>query len=119
MAINLIETAAVFQSQLDKQLLQSAVTGWMEPNSALIKYNGGAEIKIPSMTLQGLGDYDRSEGHPDGAVTVEWETKRLTQDRGRVFYLDSNDTDETNFVVTAGAVMGEFQRAYVVPEVDA
>lgn len=61
----------------------------------------------------------RDEGYVQGAVTLEYETKRMTQDRGRKFQLDSMDVNETNFVATAAAVMGEFQRMYVVPEIDA
>lgn len=43
----------------------------------------------------------------------------MTQDRGRKFQLDSMDVNENNFVTTAAAVMGEFQRTFVVPEIDA
>ncbi len=43
----------------------------------------------------------------------------MTQDRGRSFQLDAMDVDETNFVLSAGNVMGEFQKAKVIPEVDA
>ena len=54
-----------------------------------------------------------------GAVTLKFETLKMTQDRGRTFWLDSMDVDETNFIASAGAVMGEFQRTQVVPEIDA
>ncbi len=43
----------------------------------------------------------------------------MTQDRGRKFLLDAMDVNETNFVASAGTVMGEFQRLHVAPEVDA
>jgi hypothetical protein len=43
----------------------------------------------------------------------------MTQDRGRKFHLDAMDIDETNFVATAGNVMSEFQRTFVIPEIDA
>ncbi|MEF9840324.1 MAG: hypothetical protein RR791_05160, partial [Lachnospiraceae bacterium] len=82
-------------------------------------YNGGAEAKIPKISLQGLGDYDRDKGYTQGAVTVEYETRKMTQDRGRMFQLDAMDVDETNFIATASSVMGEFQRMHVVPEIDA
>ena len=48
-----------------------------------------------------------------------YETKTMTQDRGRRFTLDAMDVNETNFVATASSVMGEFQRVHVVPEIDA
>ena len=51
--------------------------------------------------------------------TLEYETRKMTQDRGRKFQLDPIDINENNFVTTAAAVMGEFQRVFVVPEIDA
>lgn len=116
---NVLEYAKIFQQELDKQVVAQATSGWMEANAGMVKYNGGNECKIPKLTMDGLGDYDRTNGFVDGSVTLEFETKTLTQDRGRTFQLDRMDVDETNFVATAGAVMGEFQRTLVIPEIDA
>ena len=79
----------------------------------------GQKSKSPKMSVQGLGDYDRDNGYQQGGVTLEYETRKMTQDRGRKFQLDPMDVNENNFVTTAAAVMGEFQRMYVVPEIDA
>lgn len=119
MAINTIQTASVFQSQLDQIAVREAVTGWMDANAKQVIYNGGAEVKIPKMAVQGMADYDRDNGYVQGAISFDYETRKMTQDRGRKFELDSMYVDETNFVVTAAAVMAEFQRDYVIPEIDA
>lgn len=119
MSINTLATATLFQNKLDKVAIQEAVTGWMDTNDGQVIYNGGAEVKIPKMSVQGLGDYDRDSGYQQGGVTLEYETRKMTQDRGRKFQLDPLDVNENNFVTTAAAVMGEFQRMYVVPEIDA
>lgn len=119
MAINTLVTATNFQKALDVLAVREAVTGWMEANAGQVKYTGGAEVKIPKMSVQGLGDYDRDNGYLMGSATLEYETKKMTQDRGRKFQLDSMDVDETNFVTTASSVMGEFQRTKVIPEIDA
>jgi len=116
---NTIAYASIFQEELDKQMLVGATSGWMEPNSSLVKYSGGNEVKIPNIMMDGLGDYNRSDGFVKGSVNTTWQTHELTQDRGRTFSIDSMDVDESNFVATAGAVMGEFQRTKVIPEVDA
>ena len=116
---NTLEYSKIFQPALDKQIVQESTTGWMEVNSKLVKYNGGDEVKLPSIVMDGLADYDRTTGYVNGAVTLKWDTYKLTQDRGRKFQLDAMDVDETNFVATAGIVMGEFQRTLVVPEIDA
>ena len=119
MPINTLATATLFQNTLDKVAIQEAVTGWMDSNAGQVIYSGGSEVKIPKMTVQGMGDYDRDNGYQQGGVTLEYETRKMTQDRGRKFQLDPVDINENNFVTTAAAVMGEFQRMYVVPEIDA
>lgn len=116
---NVLEYAKIFMEQLDKQVVAQATSGWMEANAGLVKYNGGDEVKIPIISMDGLGDYDRTNGFAEGAVSLNYETKKLTQDRGRTFQLDRMDVDETNFVATAANVMGEFQRTLVIPEIDA
>lgn len=116
---NALSYASIFQPELDKQIIQEATSGWMELNNKMVKYNGGNEVKIPSIAMDGLADYDRENGYTPGSVTLKWETQTMTQDRDRTFQLDAMDVDETNFVASAGNVMGEFQRTWVVPEVDA
>lgn len=116
---NVFQYASIFQQELDKAAVATATSGWMELNDKLVKYSGGADVKIPSITMDGLADYDRQEGYTDGAVNLKYETKTMTMDRGRRFTLDAMDVDESNFVATASSVMGEFQRVHVVPEIDA
>ncbi|KUO66127.1 MAG: hypothetical protein APF84_12460 [Gracilibacter sp. BRH_c7a] len=116
---NVIEYAKIFQSELDAQMVAGATSGYMELNSSMVKYNGGNEVKIPKVVMDGMADYDRENGFVKGSVTLSFETHQLTQDRGRTFSLDAMDVNESNFVVNAGSVLGEFQRTKVVPEVDA
>lgn len=119
MAINTLATATLFQNNLDKIAIHDATTGWMDANAGQVIYNGGAEVKIPKMSVQGMGDYDRDSGYVQGGVTLEYETRTMTQDRGRKFQLDAMDVNENNFVTTASSVMGMFQREHVIPEIDA
>ena len=91
----------------------------MEGNTGNLIYNGGDTVKIPKITMDGLGNYSRSTGFPTGAVTLSYETFKLQMDRGVTFNIDSMDVNETNFVANATTSMGEFQRTEVVPEIDA
>lgn len=106
-------------SGLDAQFIQESSTGWMEANASMVQYNGGNKVKIPKISTSGLGNYSKTTGFPSGGVTLEWEERTLTKDRGQSFSLDAMDVNETNFVVQAGVVMGTFQKDHVVPEVDA
>ena len=94
MAINTLATATLFMTQLDKIAVQEATTGWMDANAGQVIYNGGSEVKIPKMSVQGMGDYDREAGYQRGSVTLEYETRKMTQDRGRLFQLDPMDINE-------------------------
>jgi len=119
MAINTLAYATLFMQELDKQVVAAATSGWMEGNAGLVIYNGGNTVKIPKISMDGLGNYDRSAGFTQGAATLAYETKTMGQDRGRTFMLDSMDVNETNFVANASNLMGEFQRTLVIPEIDA
>ena len=119
MAINTLEMAKIFQQSLDKQMGIEATSGWMESNAVNVKYNGGDTVRMPRISTTGMARYDRDNGFNQGAVTLTYDDYKLTQDRGRTFHLDSMDVDESNFIATAGNVMGEFQRLQVIPEVDA
>nr|DAU55297.1 MAG TPA: major capsid protein [Bacteriophage sp.] len=119
MAINTLEMAKIFQQSLDKQMGIEATSGWMESNAQNVKYNGGDTVRMPRISTTGMARYDRDEGFNQGSVTLTYDDYKLTQDRGRTFQLDSMDVDESNFIASAGTVMGEFQRLHVVPEVDA
>lgn len=116
---NLIEKAQIIQQELDKVAVEKATSGWMELNSNLVKYTGGSEIKMPSLSMDGLGDYDRNKGFVDGSINFKFKTYEMSQDRGRRFTFDEHEVDETNFILTASTVMGEFQRTKVIPEIDA
>lgn len=114
---NTIETTSLFQEELDKAAVQTATSGWMELNADQVEYKGGAEIKIPKLDMDGLGDYE--DGFAEGTIKLEYVTKKMRMDRGRRFTIDEHKVDETKFVLTASRVMGEFQRTKVVPEIDA
>ena len=118
MAINTLEMAKIFQQSLDKQMAIEATSGWMESNAQNVKYNGGDTVRMPRISTTGMARYDRDTGFNQGAVTLTYDDYKLTQDRGRTFHLDAMDVDESNFIASAGNVMGEFQRLHVVPEVD-
>lgn len=122
MALNTIEYATILQQELDKVIMEQLLTGWMEINAGMVRYNGGKEVKIPKLETTGLGNYNRSgegDAYTKGKVTLEYETRTMTQDRGASFEIDAMDVDETNYVLTSSTIMGNFQETQVVPEIDA
>lgn len=116
---NSIERGSVFQEQLDKKFAQQAVTGWMDENSGQVQYAGGKEIKVPSVVLQGLGSYDRTNGAPGSVISLSYETLPMTMDRGRALEIDEMDVEETKGAASMAALAATFQEEFVAPEVDA
>lgn len=119
MAVNTIENRILFMEACDQQLVEGATSGWMEANAGQVKYTGGDTVKIPTLSTTGLGDYDRKAGYPKGGVSVKYQSKTMTQDRGTSFLIDRMDVDESGFIATAASAAGVFQREHVIPEVDA
>lgn len=119
MAINTLAFNTKLSEELEKKLVQDAQTGFFADNAMRAKFVGAQTVKIPNVDMNGLGDYDRDEGFPQGAITVSSTAYTLTQDRGRKFQLDREDEDETGVAGLAGKVLGEFVRTQVAPEVDA
>lgn len=116
---NTISYAQLFQTKLDEQVLAGATSSWMEANAGQVIYNGGNTVKVPKISTEGLGNYDRTNGYPTGAVAFNYEDRTMEMDRAKSFNLDSNDVDETNFGLTAANVMADFQKRNVIPEIDA
>ena len=119
MAFNSIETVTLFQKACDQQIIEGSTSGWMEANAGKVKYSGGNEVKIPTISTDGLGNYNRNSGYPKGKVALKYQTKTMTQDRGIEFLLDRIDVDESGFIATAAETMRVFQSENVIPEIDA
>lgn len=119
MSINSIETATRFGGELDKVLVQKSSVGFLSDNAFHANFVGAKTVKIPSIDLQGLGDYDRDSGFLQGTVTVSNTAYEMSQDRARSFQIDREDMDEAGIANLAGEILGEFVRTKVCPETDA
>lgn len=118
-AINSLEFASRFTGELDKMLVQKAVTGFLLDNALRAKFVGAKTVIMPDIDFVGLADYNRDTGFSQGAVTVAHTSYALSKDRGRAILIDREDMDETGIAELAGQVLSEYIRTEVVPEVDA
>jgi hypothetical protein len=108
---------------LDEIFQKEAVTAILERNSGLLKFTSAKTVLIPSIEMDGLGDYSRvntpdSFGYSKGGVDITWESHTLTKDRGKQFVVDTMDDEETQGLVV-GNLLDQFVRLKEVPEVDA
>lgn len=81
-------------------------------------FTGANTVKVMKVSTTGLGDYSRETGYPKGDVSIEWESLKLTEERGKELSVDRMDDEET-LAQAFGLAMGEFVRLHVAPEVDA
>lgn len=116
---NTIALRKTYSTLLDEVYKKASLTAVLDGPSDLIKEGANAnEILIPKMDMQGLANYNKQTGYVAGDITLEYETKKCTYDRGRMFNVDSMDNIETAGIAF-GRLSGEFLRTKVVPELDA
>lgn len=114
---NAIELAKKYSPQLDEVYKLTSLTARLDTTNGL-SFTAANEVKVPKITMDGLGSYSRNDGYVKGALTLEWETFKLEQDRGRQFLVDVMDNEES-MNVAFGRFLGQFIRTQEVPEIDA
>ena len=114
---NAINYAAVFNRLLDEKFYVMPRTMWMENSNPGIVWEGGKEVKIPKLGMDGLGNMSGYKA-PQGDLTLAWETKTLQWYRGRNFSIGRYDVDETNFALSVAPMLNVFLKEKVVPEID-
>lgn len=116
---NSIELFKKYVPLLDEVYMNASKSAVLESDGALLaQVMESGEFKIPKISMDGLGDYSRSNGFAGGDVVFEYETKKPDYERGRVFNVDRMDNVETAGMAF-GKLASEFIRTKVVPELDA
>lgn len=116
---NTIALRKQYSTLLDEVYKLASLTSMLDGPNELVQQGANAnEILIPKMSMQGLADYSKTTGYVAGDVTLEYETKKCTYDRGRMFTVDAMDNIESAGIAF-GRLSGEFLRTQVVPELDA
>ena len=111
--------AIKYTQRLDRIIERETLTSDLNMNTDLLgEFSDSGEIKIATVAMDGLANYNRTTGFVKGSITTGWETYKLRYDRGREFEIDAMDDEERAAIVSANA-MAEFERTQVVPEVDA
>lgn len=113
---NSITLAQTYLPLLDEVYKASARTAVLD--STKVDIVNGNTVKVFKISMDGLGDYNRTSGFVDGTVNGTWETLTLSKDRGRAFTVDRMDNEET-IGMAFGSLAGEFIRTQVAPEIDA
>ena len=118
-----LDYAKAYQQFIDEELTAASATAWMIPPAGKVRFSGGRDVEISTLTTSGLGNYDAyradASAYPSGAVHSVWKSYPLTMDRGVKFALDRTDPNDTHFIAAAENVVREFARNALVKEQDA
>lgn len=119
MAINTFaEKVTKYLGILDELYIKGAITAILDSPAMAARFVGTNKIKLPKVSVDGAGNYDRDDGYAQGGVAVTYEEHELKYDRGRKFRIDVIDNDETAFDLYR-EVANQYVKTKEVPEVDA
>ncbi|KAF5035725.1 hypothetical protein DSECCO2_582630 [anaerobic digester metagenome] len=119
MAINTFaEKATKFLSVLDEVYKRGSLTAILDDAALASQFVGTKTIKLPKLSVDGAGDYDRDTGYAQGGVAVSYEDHVLAYDRGRKFRIDVIDNDEAAFDLYRQVAL-QYVRTREIPEIDA
>lgn len=114
--------AKAYQQFIDEEMVASSATAWMTPPAGKVRFTGGRDLEISTLTTSGLGNYQagKADGsaYPQGTVSNVWKSYAMAMDRGVQFSLDRADPNDTGFLATAENVIREFSRNALVREQD-
>lgn len=115
---NSITLAQKYAQRLDEVYKRESLTSIMDTAEGRILWTGADTCKIFTLSMLGLGNYDRDAGYVPGNTTGTWEPYQLEVDRGRSYQIDSMTNEEVLDLIV-GNMLAETERQEVVPEVDA
>jgi hypothetical protein len=113
MAINYVDS---FLTQLQQKYARELTSSALTSDNA--KFIGAKNVKIPRLTLSGYKDHSRAGGWNAGTYGNDFEIKTLTHDRDVSFYVDAEDVDETNQILTVANITNTFVTEQAIPELD-
>ncbi len=117
--MNTIEKIEKYSPLLDEKYRVETTSSVLDAEADTVRHTESANtVLLPMMTLDGLGDYSRTNGFAAGDVAIEYKPYTFSCDRGRMFTVDAFDDEETA-AVAFGKLAGEFIATKVAPELDA
>ena len=114
---NNIAYAEKFVPVIDGVYKKASLTSILD-SATQADFSGVNTVKVMKVTTTGLGDYSKENGYAKGNATLDWEALQLKEDRSAELSVDRMDNEEA-LGQAFGALMKEFTRVNVAPEVDA
>jgi len=116
--LNSLEKSKKYLGVIMELFNTGSLTARLDTESQQFDWMDADELKVLIVKTNGLGDYEKDTGYPQGAITTAWETLKLKLDRGVKFLLDRVDNDEV-LGLTIGRAAQNFTSFHMIPELDA
>lgn len=111
--------AEKFESILQQKYEQELTSYALTRSNQQVKFLNAQTIKLPRITVSGYKDHNRASlGFNAGAISNDWEPKKLEHDRDIELFIDPMDVDETNLVAEMANVQNVFEEEQAIPEKD-
>lgn len=116
---NTINYVTKFETKLRDLYGQELTSDALYHSNTDIKVTGAKNIKIPTLTVSGYKDHNRSSiGFNTGSYSNDFEDKTLDHDRDIEFGVDPMDVDETNTILSVANIHSRFEKTQAIPELD-
>lgn len=111
--------AEKFADVLQQKYVQELTSHDLTLSNPGIKFINAQTVKLPRISVSGYKDHNRSTlGFNSGAVSNDWEPKKLQHDRDIEHFIDPMDVDETNLVLEIANIQNSFEETQAIPEKD-
>jgi hypothetical protein len=103
----------ILLQKYNMELFTSGLTGFEG-----FRFIDGQTVRIPSLTLKGFKNHNRSGGFNRQDIACNQKEFKLRHDRDVEFFVDCVDTDETDNELIALNITDQFERDNAIPETD-
>lgn len=115
---NSISLVSKYLQMLDEVYKRESLTSMFEMPEDLVRWEGTKSVKLFELNPVALANYSRNSGFVPGDVDGSWNNYEIQTDRGRSYMVDAMDNEET-MGLTFGRLLGETERRFIIPELDA
>lgn len=111
--------AEKFESLIQEKYAEEAKSNFLVHTNPQVKFINAQTIKVPNRTLSGYGAHDRGNlGFNSASISNSWTPYKLEWDRDLEYFMDPEDIDETNLVLSFANLQNQVEEEVTIPEKD-
>lgn len=111
--------AEKFESLIQEKYAEEAKSNFLVHTNPQVKFINAQTIKVPNRTLSGYGNHNRGQlGFNSAVISNDWTPYKLEWDRDLEYFMDPEDIDETNLVLSFANLQNQVEEEVTIPEKD-